>query len=81
MNRLRGEPELARAQKAAAADICFTLAQEYDSGLSRNYQQALAFYGEALGHEPGHARSLLAMARLHLAHNETDQVSVKSSAE
>ena len=39
VNRLRGEPELARVQKEAAADICFTLAQEYDAGLNRNYEQ------------------------------------------
>lgn len=42
VNRLRGEPELARVQKEAVADICFTLAQEYDAGLNRNYEQVRA---------------------------------------
>ena len=36
--------------------------------------QALSFYGEALSHDPGHAKSLLSTARLHLAHNENEQV-------
>jgi len=69
--KLRGDPELSRVQRNLAADICFTLAEEYHE--QRNYERALNFYNEALKHNDAHTKSMFALAKLHLIRNETDQ--------
>jgi len=71
LSKIRADPELLRQQKVLAADICYTLAQEYD--IHKNYERALAFYNEALRHNDTHTKSMLALAKLYLARGETDQ--------
>jgi tetratricopeptide repeat protein 21B len=71
LSKTRGDAELGRAGREKAADICYTLAQEYDA--IKNFDKAVVFYNEALKHDDVHTKSMLALAKLNLSKNETDQ--------
>mmetsp|Transcript_26568 Transcript_26568/g.85189 ORF Transcript_26568/g.85189 Transcript_26568/m.85189 type:complete len:1185 (+) Transcript_26568:168-3722(+) len=71
LNRLRGEqPDAVRKQKELAADICFTVAQEFDK--QKMYDEAGLQYQEAIKHCDTHTKSMVRLARIHLMKGDTD---------
>jgi len=71
LSRIRAEqPDYVREQRAVASTICYTLAEYNDE--QKNVDKALSFYNEALKHDDGHEKSMLALAKLHLARGELD---------
>jgi len=69
--KLRSElPETLMMQKEKTAGICFDVAEHHKR--MRKFDKAMEMYNEALRHCDTHSRSMLALAKLHLANGNTD---------
>jgi len=71
LTKLRGElPETIQAARDKAAGICFDLAEHYQKG--RKFEKAIELYNEALKNSDTHSKSMLALAKMHLADGNLD---------
>eukprot|EP01116_Phalansterium_solitarium_P004835 TRINITY_DN15_c3_g2_i2.p1 TRINITY_DN15_c3_g2~~TRINITY_DN15_c3_g2_i2.p1 ORF type:complete len:791 (+),score=378.52 TRINITY_DN15_c3_g2_i2:101-2473(+) len=71
LQRVRGEQaDFVRQQKGIGANICFELGNTYNN--HNQPDKALQYYNEALRNDESHEKSILALARLHLARGELD---------
>lgn len=71
LQRIRGEQsDFVRQQKGVAANICYELGNNYNA--HNQPDKALQYYNEALRNDESHEKSILALAKLHLARGELD---------